>query len=267
MRFCLPRTWLFALLAGPATLAVQDQPTITAEQLVKKAIEARGGEARIKAVQAQMVSGTISFGPGAEGPFVVELKRPGKIHMEVKIQDRTIMRVYDGRDSAWLVNPFSENAGPVAMTGSDLQNIREESDFDGPLVDYQAKGNKIELLGKDELAGKPVWKLKLTIQSGDVRTYYFDAATFLLAKWEGARKSEGQETPVESFFSDYREVNGLKFPFEVDTDSPGSDRVQKLQLEKVELNPQIDDARFAKPVIPPPANPTGAAGPAKQSPE
>jgi hypothetical protein len=254
MRFrVLPSAFLLAVFFSSQALPAQDQPALTAEQLVKKAIEARGGEARIKAVQAQRVSGNISFGPGAEGPFVVELKRPGKVHMEVKIQDRTIMRIYDGRESAWLVNPFSEDAGPVAMTGGDLQNIKEESDFDGPLVDYQAKGNKIELLGKDELAGKPVWKLKMTIRSGEVRVYYFDAATFLLAKWEGSRKLESQETPVESFFSDYRDVNGLKFAFGVDTGSPGSGPVQKLRLEKVELNPQLDDSRFAKPTLPPAA--------------
>src|SRR5215469_13117391 len=266
MPFGLPRVLLFALLWGSASFRAQDAPN-TAEQLVKKAVEARGGEARIKALEAQRVTGTVSFGPGAQGSLLVELKRPGKLHMEVKIQDRTIIRVYDGRESAWLVNPFSENAGPAAMTGNELQNIKEESDFDGPLVDYQAKGNKIELLGKDELSGKAVLKLKLSTKSGEVRTYYFDAATFLLTKWEGVRKSGDQEIPVESFFSDYREVNGLKFPFEVDTDSPGSDRVQKLTLEKIELNPQIDDAHFAKPAAPPASTPAATPAPGEENPE
>ena len=265
MRSRFPRLLVFFLLSASTTVAAQDAPA-TAEQLVKKAIEARGGEARIKAVQSQRVRGTISFGPGADGPFLVELKRPGKVHMEVKIQDQTIMRVYDGRASAWLVNPFSGSQGPVAMTGNDLKNIVEESDFDGPLVDYQAKGNKIELIGKDELSGKSVVKLKLTTKAGDIRSYYFDATSFLLAKWEGTHKSEDQEVPVETFFSDYRDVNGLKFAFEVDSDSPGSDRVQKLTIQKIELNSQIDDTHFYKPSEPSGANPAAPES-AKPNPE
>jgi outer membrane lipoprotein-sorting protein len=253
-------------LAVPAHPSAQDKP-ISAEELVKNALNARGGASRIKAVETQRLTGTLYFGPGAEGPMVVELKRPNKLHMEVTIQDQTVVRVYDGRGAGWMVNPFAPDKGPVALTGSDLQNIIDESDFDGPLVDYQAKGNTIESLGKDEVAGKPALKLKLTTKTGEVRTYYFDAATFLLLKWEGIRKSGGQEAPVESFFSDYREVGGLKFPFEVNTDSPGSDFVQKLTVEKIELNPQIDDARFTKPAPPPAASPAGSPGPAKENPE
>ena len=257
---------LVFLVGLAVTVSAQDKP-ISVEELVKNAVNARGGAARIKAVQAQRVTGTVSFGPGAEGPMLVELKRPNKLHMEVTIQDQTVVRVYDGRGAGWMINPFAADKGPVALTGNDLRNITDESDFDGPLVDYQAKGNTVESLGKDEVTGKPVLKMKLTTKAGEVRNYYFDAATFLLLKWEGIRKSGDQEAAVESFFSDYREVGGLKFPFEVDTDSPGSNFVEKLTIAKIELNPQIDDARFAKPAAPPAANPAASPAPAKESPE
>jgi hypothetical protein len=141
------------------------------------------------------------------------------------------------------------------MTGNDLRNIADESDFDGPLLDYQSKGNKIEYLGEDEIEGKPAEKLKLTTKSGDARIYFFDAATFLLLKWEGIRKNDDQEIPVESFFRDYREVNGLKFAFEIDTDSPGSAQTQKLSIQKIELDIPLEDKRFDKPAEPPTAAP------------
>jgi len=194
--------------------------------------------------------------------LLVELKRPGKLHMEVTIGEQTIIRIYNGRGSGWMVNPFAKNKEPVAMSGDDLRNITDESDFDGPLVDYQAKGNTVEAFGQDEVHGKPALRLKLTTKGGDARTYYFDAANFLLLKWEGTRKAEGQETPVESFFSDYREVNGISYPFEIDTDSPGTNYVQKLTLVKIELNPQLDDARFSKPAEPA-ARPAASPAPAK----
>ena len=244
-------TLVTIFLLGSTSLPFSQTVPLTAEALVAKILDARGGVARIKAIKAQRITGNVSFGPGAEGPMVVELKRPGKMHMEVTIQGQTIVRVYDGQGSGWVINPFSENKGAVPMSGDDLKNIADESDFDGPLVDYQSKGNQIEYLGKDEVDGKPAEKLKLTTKSGDQRTYYLDAATFLLLKWEGIRKSDDKEIPVESFFHDYREVNGIKFAFEIDSDSPGTPQSQKLSIEKIELDPLLDDSRFSKPSIPP----------------
>src|SRR5262249_44989769 len=145
------------------------------------------------------------------------------------------------------VNPFSEDKGPVAMSGGDLANIADESDFDGPLVDYQSKGNLIESLGKDTIDGKPVFKLGLKTKSGEPRTYYVDSLTFLLLKWEAVRKNKDQDVQVESFFKDYRDVGGLKFAFQIETGLPGSNQSQKLTIDKVELNPSLDDSRFGKP--------------------
>lgn len=242
-------TFLAPLLFFSPDYSCSQTAALTEEALVAKVLDARGGIARIKAIKAERISGNISFGPGAEGPVVVELKRPGKMHMEVTVQGQTIVRIYDGHGSGWIINPFAENKGAVPMSGNDLKNIADESDFDGPLVDYQAKGNKIEYAGKDQIDGKPAEKLKLTTKSGEVRTYFLDASTFLLIKWEGLRKNDDQEIPVESFFRDYREIGAVKFAFEIDTDSPGSGQSQKLTIDKIELDPVLDDSRFSKPSL------------------
>src|SRR2546422_9322954 len=108
------------------------------------------------------------------------------------------------------------------MSTEDLKTISDEADFDGPLVDYKAKGNQIELAGKEDFDGKPAYRLKLTSQNGEVRFYLFDASSFLLLKWEGTRKIEGKDYPWESFFTDFREIQGLKYAFKIDQDSPGT---------------------------------------------
>jgi hypothetical protein len=141
------------------------------------------------------------------------------------------------------------------MSWEDLKNITDESDFDGPLVDYQAKGNQIELVGKETIDDKPVYRLKLTNKNGDVRFYLFDASTFFLRKWEGTHKTGDKEMPWESFFSDFHEVSGLKYAFRIDQGSPGTDIKQTLIAEKIEIDPPLDDSRFAKPQNPsPPAD-------------
>ena len=232
----------------------------TADEIVAKSIAARGGIEKLKAVQSERISGTISLGPGTDGPFAIELKRPLKLHMEVTLGGQTLVRVYDGKSTGWTVNPFAEDRNPQPMAAEELKNIDDEADFDGPLVDYKAKGNQIELAGKGEVEGKPAHKIKLTRKNGQVRTYYIDASTFHALKWEGTTRIEENEVPVENFLRDYRDVDGLKFPFEIDSDSPGSSQERKITIDKIELDPKISDARFAKP----PAAPTPAAAPPSQ---
>jgi len=174
------------------------------------------------------------------------------MHMQLTIQNQTMVRVYDGKQG-WANNPFAGKVDPEAMSGEELKNITEESDFDGPLLDYKSKGNQIELVGKDKFNDKDVWRLKLITKNGDVRFYLFDANSFLLLKWEGKRKYQDQELPVESHFSDYREVGGLKFAFAIDSGSSPTELTQKIRIEKIELNPQFNDAEFGKPATPPAA--------------
>ena len=224
----------------------------TVTQIIAKVFVARGGLTKMRAIKSERVSGTISFGSEASGPFVVELKRPLKMHMTLTVQNQTMVRVYDGTQG-WANNPFAGKPNPDPMTDEDVKNISEEADFDGPLVDYARKGNKLELVGKDKVEDKDVWRVRLTTKNGDVRYYLFDAGTFLLLKWEGKRRAEGKEFPVESYFRDYRDVEGLKFSFQIDSGSSATDLTQKLVLDKIELNPEIPDSEFTKPAAPPDA--------------
>jgi len=237
----------------------------TADEILDKVFSARGGVDKIKAIRTQRVSGTISFGPGAEGPFSVQFERPGKMHMEINIAGQTVVRVYDGKSVGWVINPFSPNKDVQPMSAEELRGISDESDFDGPLLDYQSKGNHIEFAGKDSIDGNQVVKLKLTNKNGEVRTYFFDASTYLLIKWEGQRHADNQDLNVETFFRDYRDVNGIKFAFEIDSDSPGVAQQQKITLDKIELNVPVDSALFGKPAAPPvaaePATPDAAPSP------
>jgi outer membrane lipoprotein-sorting protein len=252
--FLLPAATLF-----PATAGAQ-----TADEILAKVLAARGGADKLRAINSERVSGQISFGD-VSGPFVVELKRPLKMHMQLTIQNQTMVRVYDGKQG-WANNPFAGKVDPEAMSGEELKNITEESDFDGPLLDYKSKGNQIELVGKDKFEDKDVWRLKLTTKNGEARFYLFDANSFLLLKWEGKRKYQDQELPVESHFSDYREVGGVKFAFGIDSGSSAAELMQKIRIEKVELNPDLNDAEFGKPAVPPEPSAPAAAAPATTPP-
>lgn len=238
--FCLA-----ALLLAATPLRAQ-----SVDEIVSNYITARGGLDKIKSVKTERISGTISFGPDADGPFLVERRRPLKLHMEITLSGQTLVRVYDGKSAGWIYNPFMPNPSVQPMTPYDLNNIFDEADFDGPFVDYRDKGNKIEFVGKEEILGKPAYKLKLINKNGDTSFFYFDASSYMLLKWEGTRKVEGKDVPWETFFHDFHEINGLKYPFLIESDAPGTNQTQKIVAEKIEVNIPVEDARFEKPSPP-----------------
>jgi len=241
---------LCSLLSAPtAPASAEPVQNLTIAQVLARVYTARGGLVRLRALQSQRVTGTISFGNDASGPFFVEFRRPMKMHMELTVQNQTVVRIFDGKEG-WANNPFAGKPNPEPMSEEDLKNINEEADFEGPLVDYRKKGNKLELVGKDKVEDKDVWRVKLTTKTGDVRYYLFDATTFLLLKWEGKRQVQGKEMPIQSYYREYREVGGLKFAFAIDSGNSANDLTQKIIIEKIELNPQVPESDFAKPGAP-----------------
>lgn len=253
----------FALLLLPVFLFhPQAAPAQTADDVINAYLKARGGLPKIRAVQTERVSGNISFGPAIDGPFFVERKRPLKMHMEITVNGQTLIRVYDGKSAGWTYNPFLPNAAVTPMAGEELRSIADEADFEGPFIDYKAKGNQIEYAGKDEVEGKPAQKLRLTSKQGDISYYFFDASTGLIMKWQGTRKLGDKELPWETYFRDFREVDGLKYPFLVESAAVGSDQIQKIMATKIEVNIPIQESQFGEPKVPaPPAQPADPAKP------
>jgi len=254
MRTKLGFTILLCLL--PLTLAAQ-----TVDEVIKKAIESRGGVDKIKAVQSERITGRVIFPQGVEGTLILELKRPHKLYSEVTVEGQKMLRAYDGKLAGWTINPFSENKEVQPMAEDELKGMPDETDQDGPLVDYKAKGSQIQLVAKEDLDGKAVYHLKITDKNGEARAYFLDASTFLTVKWTGIRKIDNQLLPWECTLSDYRDVGGLKFPFKIDQGSPDTEFRQSLTIDKVELNPKIEESHFAKPAPPPAPAATAPSAP------
>ncbi len=219
----------------------------TTDEIVGKVLAARGGLEKAKAVKSERITGTIYFNAEMYGPFLAEFKRPGKMHNEVTIQNKTVVRTFNGKDGGWVSNPFVGKDAPEPMSADEVKDAMNESDFDGPLIDAKAKGNTIELTGTEKVDGRDAYILKVTHKDGQVSAYSFDAKTFLLVKWSGADTVNGEPVTRETFFHDYRDVGGLKFAFELVSNMPGADVTQRIVVDKIELDPQIEEAHFGKP--------------------
>jgi outer membrane lipoprotein-sorting protein len=238
-----------AIVSLPLSLFAQ-----TADEILAKYLAARGGLAKIKALQSERISGIISFGPGEDGTFVVERERPMKLHTELTLNGQTLIRTFDGKSSGWIYNPFAGVPAVEPMSETDISNIDEEADFEGPFIDSKKKGNQIEYVGKADVEGKPAYKLKLTTKKGDVRYFFFDAASGLLLESVTTIKDGDKDVPVETYFRDYRDVNGLQYPFVVESKNAGPTQPHKIVSMNIEVNVRIDEARFGKPKTPAPVD-------------
>lgn len=238
---------IFAIATVLAIASTPSSPAQNVDEVVAKVLDARGGLEKAKAVQSERITGVIYFNPEMYGPFLAEFKRPGKMHNEVTVQNKTVVRTIDGKDGGWVINPFQDKTAPEPMSADDVKDAANEADFDGPLVDAKAKGNVIELAGTEKVDGNDAVILKVTRKDGTVSSYSFDAKTYLLAKWSGVDNVNGESVTHETYFHDYRDVNGLKFAFELDSRDSRGQGGPKIVVSKIEIDPQIDDARFGKP--------------------
>ena len=219
----------------------------TVDDLIKKNIDAHGGIQKLKAVKSMKASGKITP-QGLEIPISLQQKRPGMVRMDATFQGKSMVQAYDGT-TAWKIDPFQGNPDPEKVAGDDLKDLEEQADLDGPLVDYKQKGHTVELIGKEDMEGTPVYKLKLTLKNGDVRNIYIDAENYLELKVTSKRKTPGGEVDVDQFLGNYKSVNGMMFAFSIDTRINGQS-VNTITIDKIELDSPIDEAVFKMPAKP-----------------
>lgn len=231
----------------------------TVDELIEKNIEARGGREKIKAVSSIRFTGKMMVGPGMEAPFVREAARPNKMRMEFTIQGMTAVQTFDGKD-AWALMPFLGKKEAEAMSADELKDIEDQADLDGPLVDYKEKGHTVELIGKEDIEGTPAYKLKVTKKNGGVDFTYLDAENYLEIKGTSKRTVRGQDLEFETAFGDYKEVDGVLYPFSIEQKAKGGPGGGfAVTIDKIETNPTLSADRFGKPA--------GAAAPAAPEPK
>jgi hypothetical protein len=242
------RVWvLLPLLAAEVVLAPLALRAQTVDEVIAKNIQAHGGLEKIKAVNTLRNSAKLSFG-AFRATATQENKRPDKVREEFAIQGLAQVQAYDGK-VAWQVSPFEGRKDPQLMSAEDAKSLIVDSDIDGPLVDYKAKGHKAELMGHDSVEGTDCYKLKLSMKNGDVRYYYLDTDSFLELKMEVQTTVRGTLQENEIYYGDYEQVDGIYYPFAVEQAQKGSEQRQKLSVEKIEINVPIADAKFVMPVM------------------
>jgi hypothetical protein len=245
-------------------------PKLSASEIVNRNVAARGGLERWRAVRTLSWQGKLDAGgnnqrslrlpgmppapppskeplPQVQLPFVMELARPRKQRLEIEFAGQSAIQVYDGVNG-YKVRPYLNRHEVEPFTPAELETAAAQSDLDGALVDCVAKGTRVELEGVEPVEGRDAYRLRLTMKDKHVVRVWIDAQSFLDVKMEGVpRRLDGKLHPVAIFLRDYRLVDGLNVPHTIETVVQGVQRVERIQIEKVTVNPRIDERRFSKP--------------------
>jgi hypothetical protein len=220
----------------------------TADELVAKNLQAKGGIEKIHAIKTQRLAGTLQQGQ-FQAQVGQESKAPDLFRQTVTIQGMTQIQAYDG-NLGWQISPFEGRKDPELLGEDDLRDLVEQADFYGPLVDYKEKGNTIEYLGHDAVDGDDVYKLKVTLKNGDVLNYFLDPDSMLEIRIEKSMYIRGSVHESLTDLGSYKQVNGVYFPFSMEAGQKNNPNRAKITITSMQVNVPIDDSQFKMPAAP-----------------
>jgi outer membrane lipoprotein-sorting protein len=232
---------LLAALFGSAASA--QMPTV--DEIVAKALTARGGVDKLRGVNTMKMVGTVNM-QGREYPITVIAKRPNLMRQEMTIDGSRVVSAFDGT-KVWVVNPMVGINEPQEMSGPMADEIRDQPIFGGPLVGYKERGETLELVGPSKVGDVKTWKLKLSRQNGRPLFIDVDAATGLELQWSRSVDQGGMTVDVDSVMSDYQPTDrGILVPRTMRT-MVGGHQQGVVKVASVEFDAPVEDADFQMP--------------------
>lgn len=223
----------------------------TAEDVVAKYLKQTGGDKWATLKTLKMTAKVKA--QGQEFPVTMLQKAPNAQKLMFVLQGKEVTQMcFDGTEG-WSTNFMTMK--PEKMEAEESANMKEDQDIPDPFVDYAKKGYKIALEGEETIEGTACHKVKLTKKPIKVDGkeeenfvyYFFDKENNVpIMSRSTIKKGEGKGATIETFMSDYQEVNGIFFPFTMEVKFNGQTG-QSIVLEKVEMNIELADKDFAFP--------------------
>ena len=222
--------------------------TLTVDEIIKKNIEARGGAEKWARMKNLTMEGIyVSFSDPE--PFKIWRQRPDLYRFDSKRIGQIVIHGYDGQ-KAWWINPLMgpphDKPQPIPSENNLNKVTLRERFFEPVFWNYRDKNHRIELEGKEALDGKDSYKFKVTLADGPVEFWYIDTESFLVNGMTGETYDFGLLNQLEMFFSNYKNVDGLKFPFLIESEY--GQRYRSYEIEKIKINTDMAPSVFMMPI-------------------
>jgi outer membrane lipoprotein-sorting protein len=236
---------IWAGLIG-TTFTVQAEQSL--DEILAEYVEAKGGMEVIQSTKTMKAVGKMTSGP-MEFPFAFTYKEPNKVYTTFEVQGMKGIQAYDG-EKGWQVMPFMGKPEAVLMSEDELKQVKDQGDIEGPLINAEAKGIQLELIGPTEIEGTAVVEIKATKKNGDVIHLFLDQEYKLEVMTRAKMDMMGQQIEAETYFSDYKEVGEFSVPIahSMNVKINGAN-MQSMNFDTVEFNMEVDDAMFEMPAV------------------
>ena len=216
----------------------------TADDVIQKYSKAMGGLAAFNAIKTMKTTGTITT-QGVDLALTSQIINGRAVRSDVQAMGQSVINSYkDGK--GWKINPFAGVTTVTDMTPEELIDFKSQSMIASQLMDYKARGHKVELQGQEDVEGVKTYKIKLTNKDDNkVTTYFISVTDNIIIKSVSTRQLQGQDIEIETFYSDIKDFNGLKFPM-VRTQKMQGQVFQEIKIATIEFNVPIDEKIFDK---------------------
>lgn len=231
------------ILTALFSIAVLFAAGQTADEVIQKYSANMGGLEAFNKITSAKMTGNLVYQGNMNFPMVTQIVNNKAARTEVDVMGQQVIQVYNN-GTGWKVNPFDGVTEPTEITGTELNDYKSQASLANNLMDYKARGNKVEFKGEEAVEGVKCFVIELT-PAGDnaVTRYFISTADYTLIKSVRKRVMQEQEVEVETFYSDFKEINGVKFAMMSDQKINGQP-FQSVKFDKIELNVPIDEAIF-----------------------
>jgi len=235
---------LLACIASPCILAASEEELPDAEVILDKHVEATGGQAAYDRITNRITK--LTFEVAAQGMKVnitVYAAKPNKSYVVVESSMFGAIMSGTSGDVVWETSTMR---GPQIKKGKEKIDALRDAIFDKEVY-WRKAYKKAECTGVGTVTDKPCYKVAMTPHEGSVQTFFFDQASNLLVKIGAVLENPNSPIPIplETFLSDYREVDGILIPHKLTRNAMGQEQV--MIVESVEHNAEMPEDRFALP--------------------
>ncbi len=215
----------------------------TVEEVIDKHIAAMGGDkyTGIKGVKMESTAQIM----GMDLPSTTTIVQGRGMRSETTVQGSAIVQAIDGA-KGWMINPMTGQTGATALPDDQVKMSAGQLDLTG-LYNYKAKGHKAELMGEEKIEGAPVYLVKVEMANGATATHYISKDTYYILRSVINTEVQGQAVEVKTNFSNFKQVDGVTFPFTTEIESPAMPGMMTMMVNSVQVNPMVDESIFAMP--------------------
>ena len=233
---------------GPQASPTPRPSPPAADEILKKYVDAIGGQAAIDKVTSRVMKGEVTTANGNTGTYEVMQIAPDKGYESYVTQRGNIERAFTG-GTGWE----KTGQGVRELDGQDLLELRLSLQLFRNLR-LKEQYATLRMAGRDRIGDRPVIVVLGTTADKKRERLFFDAESGLLLRRISYLETMIGVIPQQTDFDDYRDVEGVKLPFMIRVSSvdAGNPYITR-KFTEIKLNAPVDESKFKMP--PKPATP------------